>query len=305
MSRSNVEVMKLWRSDLRPFRDAGYGLFPLKVGESTPRDVGWQTKDYANFDPPAWLVKDGRVGVLLAPDDLIIDIDPRNGGDQSFDRLCADIDNRLDAPSVRSGGRGLHLYFKKPPELRTRVQHKDYPGIDFKRFGGYVVAPVSTHKSGNLYRLITPPPVAAFMAPQALLDMIEKPQAPPRVDDDGGIVSCAQLEELLSVLDPADFGQGGKHHHDWLALGMACHDATDGFGMPEWLEWNARDETYGEQAFELNRLRWESFDVGGGVSFRTLFHHVSKAGRRDLVRSLRPQFDADQALQDFLEVEYE
>ncbi len=289
---------------LRPFEQVGYALFPLKRGASTPRDKGWQTRDYFEFDPADWIGRDGRVGVLLAPGDLVIDIDPRNGGAKSFERLCANVGCRLDglgAPMVQSGGGGLHIYLKKPSALRTRVQHRDYPGVDFKKFGGYVVAAGSLHDSGRCYRLLTNPPLHLIDAPQALLDLIEKPPVPPRTDTDGGIISCEKLVELLAVLNPEDFGRGGKYHDEWLPIAMACHDATDGYGLAEWLEWNAGDAQYGDEADEMNRLRWESFDVGGGVTYRTLFKAVAQVGRKDLLRGIHPGFDTDAALRAFME----
>ncbi len=176
MSRTRQEATVAW-TEMRPLRSAGYHLIPL-TERRTPWH-GWRDEDYSDTDFIAHLRRGGAVGVRLGPHDLIIDIDPRNGGDASFDRLCFDIGVNLDAdnvPAVRSGGGGLHLYYLKP-EARTRVNIPAvYPGIDFKREGGYVVAPGSHHPSGGTYRWLRPLG-AAQEAPQALLALLLDPTA--------------------------------------------------------------------------------------------------------------------------------
>lgn len=58
-------------------------------------------------------------------------------------------------PTVRTGGGGLHLYFRHPGgEVPNRVRVLGLP-VDVRADGGYVIAPPSRHTSGNEYIWIT------------------------------------------------------------------------------------------------------------------------------------------------------
>lgn len=88
------------------------------------------------------LIITGRVSGLV-----VIDIDPRHGGDDSL----ASLGRLPDTLTAGTGGGGQHLYYSHP---KTRVI-KDgaglLPGIDVRGDGGYVVAPPSVHNSGGRY----------------------------------------------------------------------------------------------------------------------------------------------------------
>ncbi len=78
---------------------------------------------------------------------VILDIDPRHGGDES----APDLGLR-DYPTVTAitGGGGWHLYYRHPG---VPVPNKVgiAPGVDVRGDGGYVVAPPSIHRSGQRY----------------------------------------------------------------------------------------------------------------------------------------------------------
>ncbi len=104
---------------------------------------------------------------------VVLDIDPRNGGDVELSDLTGKHGRLPDTPQVLTGGGGEHYYFKHPG---TRV--KGVPlasGLDLKADGGYVVGPGSRHASGKTYEweLSSHPndvPVAAL--PDWLLHLI-------------------------------------------------------------------------------------------------------------------------------------
>jgi hypothetical protein len=295
MARTEPEARAAWRQ-MRPFRNAGYVLMPLNA-KCLP-EKGWPENDYSNFDCIAHLKRGGAVGVRLGPDHLVIDIDPRNGGDRSFERLCRDVGMDLvaAAPRVRTGGGGTHLYYRKP-EGRTRVTLKDsYPGIDFKRRVGYVVAPGSIHaKTGGPYVFdsSSPPPSEAPMVPAALLELLTEPERKRTQRGDGGELTSDELAMLLEVIDAREYGAG--RHDEWLKLSAACHDATGGDGLIEWLTWCHTDPDYADVDDALLEYRWNSFRAGKpeGVTYLTLFKAVSRAGRRDLLRKLGARLDFD------------
>ena len=82
---------------------------------------------------------------------VVIDVDPRHGGDDSWETLK----HELDVPAtweVRTGGGGVHAYFHYPSEQKISIGASVLgPGIDHRGNGGYVVAPPSNHASGNPY----------------------------------------------------------------------------------------------------------------------------------------------------------
>ncbi len=120
-----------------------------------------------------------NIGIACEPSNLVvIDVDPRHGGDESLEKLLkATGDTRADgsapfgAAVVATGGGGFHLYFQADGLRITSRPLPGYPGIDIKAAGGYVVAPGSIHASGEAYRWhisSTPGPM-----PPALLAILQ------------------------------------------------------------------------------------------------------------------------------------
>ncbi len=80
---------------------------------------------------------------------VVLDIDPRHGGDDSFATLEREQGELPRTVESLTGGGGRHLYFAHPGgTLRSKLIA---PGIELKGDGGYVVAPPSTHVSGRRY----------------------------------------------------------------------------------------------------------------------------------------------------------
>jgi hypothetical protein len=122
-----------------------------------------------------------NVGIATGPDSglLVIDVDlPR--AEASLQRL-QDLDRRLPPTlTARTGGGGLHLYFRHPertlPNTTGRLPglQETLAGIDVRAEGGYVVAPPSAHISDGMYLWVD--------ANQALTELphwIEEPERAP------------------------------------------------------------------------------------------------------------------------------
>lgn len=81
---------------------------------------------------------------------VVLDIDPRHGGDESLRRLEHEHGPLPLTPEVITGGGGRHIYFSHPGGIvRNRVALM--PGIDLRGDGGVVVAPPSLHPLGKCY----------------------------------------------------------------------------------------------------------------------------------------------------------
>jgi len=289
------------RQVLKAFARAGYQLFPLKRGTKVPRDEGWQTKTYSLAgDIAAWVKQGGNIGVRLRDVDLVLDVDPRNfaQGDDPLARLSQDVGVDLeDAPTVVTGrgDGGRHIYYRKPAGMRVVGKLEGYEGIDFRSAGMFVVAPGSVHPdTGGLYYMQDEPlpPISDVReAPEVLLTLIARDDNPIRIGGEGaGIMTNEQMAAMLAVLDPADYGRG--HYDRWIALAAACHDATGGGGLVEFLAWCAGDPDYADEAAQERVARhWASFKAGkrGGATYRTLLRAVADARHAGLVAA----FDLD------------
>jgi hypothetical protein len=86
---------------------------------------------------------------------LVLDVDPRHGGDKSLERL-EELHGHFYGIRAHTGGGGLHLFFKKPSGVTIKSKSdalgKGYPGIDVRADGGYVILAPSLHVSGQLYK---------------------------------------------------------------------------------------------------------------------------------------------------------
>jgi hypothetical protein len=104
-----------------------------------------------------YLAPDANLGVVT--DRLVVvDVDPRHGGDESFRALEAEHSEMPPTWRVLTGGGGEHVVFACPDGVEiTNVvaEQTDTPplgrGIDIRARGGYIVAPPSRHISGRPY----------------------------------------------------------------------------------------------------------------------------------------------------------
>lgn len=82
---------------------------------------------------------------------VVIDIDPRNGGEASFEELVTELGPLPPTPEALTGGGGRHIYLRYPKE-RTVPKSTPLPGIDIQSEGSQVVAPPSIHpETGRRY----------------------------------------------------------------------------------------------------------------------------------------------------------
>jgi hypothetical protein len=120
-----------------------------------------------------------NVGIATGDNIIVLDIDPRHGGDRSL----AEIERAHEAlPTswrVTTGGGGWHIYFAIPPTRRYKNRALA-PGIDVRAFGGLAVAPPSLHQSGRTYAWIhSPDSTALATVPPWLAALLQPP--PPRL----------------------------------------------------------------------------------------------------------------------------
>ncbi len=80
----------------------------------------------------------------------VLDIDPRNNGNDSFDLLERTYGKLPYTLESSTGGNGKHLFFEYDPRVSFN-RNNFFQGIDFKSENGYVIVPPSNHISGTHY----------------------------------------------------------------------------------------------------------------------------------------------------------
>jgi len=213
-------------------------------------------------------------GVLVSGGWLVIDVDERNGGAESYAKLLDDHPEVAGAGMIvrtGSGGQSKHLYFRLREDA-AMMQHLDaYPGIDFKSTG-FVVGPGSLHTSGHSYEILTGSPYDVDEAPSSLVQALTKPERH-RASVNGTPVDVAEADiaAMLEHVDP------DCDHETWIRCGMAIHHATSGAGFAVWDDWSQRGEKYPGR--DVMDKRWHSFGKAANpVTFGTLAHHAEAGG---------------------------
>lgn len=201
---------------------------------------------------------------------IIIDIDPRNGGFESYKAMAYDY----EADSgfvVKTGGGGLHIYFKAPEGVSIVSKLSQYPGIDFKS-SGFVVGSGSLHASGSYYEVKKGSPDDVKEAPQVLIDLLKRPNTY-RASVSGSYmdVTIADVNTILSFVSP-DCG-----YDMWITCGMAIHQTLNGDGFDVWNDWSKNGSKY-PGIHQLER-HWHSFGKSSNpVTFGTLKHFAEDNG---------------------------
>jgi hypothetical protein len=253
------------------YAQRGWAVLPVADdGSKRPLLAQWPTR--ASTDPStiiAWWERwpTANVGVLTGVRSKIwvVDIDPRNGGHDSWDALLFEH-GPIETRTSLTGGGGYHLFFAWDEESPARGKQLA-PGIDVKTDGGYVVVPPSTHQSGGSYRWHLD--LEPERAPQWLSAMAGARGAPPQQTQPIGPLSPDQRDRLAD-----------------RALSRAV--ATVRHALE-----GARNQTLNREAYSLGRL------VGAGVVDRAVVEAALSAAatdagleRLEVQRTMRSGLDA-------------
>ena len=199
---------------------------------------------------------------------FVLDIDPKNGGDDSLDKIEAEYEKVADSVLAITGSKGKHFVFKYPGEI-GKCKTELYPGVDTRGDGGYIVVAPSNHSSGTEYFWDSEAdPLEGAIpvdAPQWLLQKLSENKPIAKTSVDAIRLSNQEIKRIRAALVyiPAD------NRDDWLKAGMALHSTNaddQAFGL--WAEWSQQSEK-----FDLSdqRSKWDGFDIGGGLSIASLF----------------------------------
>jgi len=216
----------------------------------------------------------GNFGLVINPSMCVIDMDPKNGGNESFKLLSTFLGVDLQ-PTVMTPSGGFHIYLTIPEQFVgksfRKTLNKDFPGIDFLTHGSQCVIAGSKTKAGEykwaddfLDGFIETP------APPKLFDLIS--YEPLNKNSDlaeyqhliGGSSSSWPQDKVESLLDKLDPSMGND---EWVKVGMALHDWDTILGLELWERWSKGGNNYNEGQ---TATRWKSFGLGGGVTLGTI-----------------------------------
>ncbi len=221
-------------------------------------------------------------GIVLDGNELVIDIDPRNGGDRSLQKLIEVVPtlkpSLATAPTVDTGRNGTHFYFLKPPQVKIKKSLEEYPGIDFLSKGQFVVGPGSSLDPAKYgknrlaawtgkYRfdIFSEALSSALLVGSDLLSLIETKQPAVSIQHNSPRYSPTQLKTLLNNLPVKDF----RSYEMWRNLMFAVKAASGEGGKKHFLQWCIKDHRYREDIDSIDKL-WVAATEIGGITSKTL-----------------------------------
>lgn len=170
----------------------GFPVFPIKpwienasdpkkaIDEAKePLIVNWQNLATVDLEQVAQVwnkVPDANIGIPTA-NFIVLDVDPRKGGDDTLAALELTEDFPATVESITWSG-GTHRIYALPPHTVAGNRVNLWPGIDIRSYGGLIVAPGSTIDNCE-YRWReghSPADLRPALAPQWLIDKVRAPR---------------------------------------------------------------------------------------------------------------------------------
>jgi hypothetical protein len=280
----------------RSYRGSGWQPIPLHRYDATSTDkrgrerkdgkrpihANWTAREYGADAVLRGCERDGlNMGVRLTALQLVIDVDPRHGGEEGFAKLCRDLGlDPLQWPRVETGSGGSHYYLTLPEGVRVVDTLEKYPGVEFKSIGRQVVSAGSIHPDTlrhYQWDKLHPELADAPEAPARLIEAIRRPERS-GAPIGGGQLTQEEIAAKLARLDPCEF----RIESEWRAMMMSCHHASNGDARSEFIEWSTSDPNYADDAEVIGR-RWDSChaEKNDGYTYKTLNKALRDHGAAD------------------------
>jgi len=228
----------------------------------------------------SWYEREPRLNIGIALGEasgvVVLDVDPRNGGDDTLQQIIQRYGPLPETASAITGGGGTHYVFR---DVGQRIKSPG-KGLDALSNGKLIVVEPSMHSSGKAYAWegVADPLNGAPIAdpPPWLLD----PIAPRRGNLVGILVPApaavgyldparvADLRGALAALDADDYAT-------WIAVGQALHstDAPEAFEL--WDTWAQSSAKYKHGDCER---KWPTFRSAGGLNVESIFAWAKDRG---------------------------
>ena len=198
---------------------------------------------------------------------FVLDIDPKNDGEASFDKIEEVYGKVPDDVFAVTGSGGRHYIFKHPGDIGRSTTNL-WPGIDTRGTAGYIVVAPSNHASGKEYfwDAEADPLNGAIPkdAPEWLIKKLGQGKTLAKPAANITLLPANEVKRIRNALGyiPTD------DRDTWLQVGMALHStesADQAYGL--WNEWAGQSDKFD---IADQRRVWDSFKPGG-VTLGSLF----------------------------------
>lgn len=197
---------------------------------------------------------------------IVVDVDPRNGGNDTLAELEAEHGKLPATIEALTGGGGRHLYFKHPGgRIKSRANTLG-AGLDVKADGGYIIAPPSVHECGKGYAWVAsrdPAAIELAEPPTWLLEILRQEQKTEDCCNADSLCGCvsdslcfcvSSVDEAISLTIPSGPGQRHRAVFNFVRMLKSLPDWADA-GLPKlrpiakrWFD-VAKPHTSGEHDF--------------------------------------------------------
>jgi hypothetical protein len=260
----------------------GWWVLPLLPGSKSPLSKLVPNGVHGATNDPTvarrWWTQcpDAGIGLALLKSLLVVvDEDPRNGGEHTIEALEAIHGPMVSDVMALTGGGGVHWVFTA--SLVGSLPGKLGPGVDLKA-DGYIVVEPSLHPSGKRYVWEASSDPLEGVLPAALPGWIRNlsvPVAAPGMGSGPQFITGSQQEELESALGvlPAD------DYHQWLQVGMALHGTQDRvWGFQVWDLWSQKSSKYDSSTMAHKWASFRAERLQTGVTYRSIFKWAQELG---------------------------
>ena len=137
------------------YTELGWSVFLLSANSKIPfqgtRGVHDATTDFNAIEAQLRKSPDANIAIAMSNALVVLDVDPRHGGTESFSRLVLQHGDFPQTCVAKTGGGGSHYFFRHPGGSLNKDLGEAYAGLDLQATGRYVVAPPSIHPNGTAY----------------------------------------------------------------------------------------------------------------------------------------------------------
>ncbi|MGW6541334.1 bifunctional DNA primase/polymerase [Streptomyces massasporeus] len=236
-TQSALEVPEHDTDRAAHFAALGFGVVPMPTNKK-PRAKGWPDLEmtsaeeveemWRSFTPSGWQ------NIALTLDGwTVVDVDPKNGGTASLEKLTAEYElSATRTHHTASGPDSLHFIYRADPDRPLKSAPLDpsrYPGIDIKTGRGSLIVAPGSVIDGRRYEVVSA--AEPVVAPPWLSEIQRAAQYPATSSvrsrtlsrASAGRPRTATLAELRAV--PALAGERRSN-----CEGRAVHEGHDGAG---------------------------------------------------------------------------
>lgn len=257
------------------YRDEGLNLTLLNGKIPILKD--WNLK---KINDDAIYSHKGNLGWVIDENHLVIDVDPKNNGFESFERLKMALGVELIPTTITPSG-GYHIYTTLPAYwigIKLLKNLNQYKGIDFLSVGTQCVIAGSVTEKGTYYFYDDFCETITFIeTPLTILNLIKDIRIGADRNDTDELsflnkidnTSTDEVIKMLQTLDP------NCDYDTWIKIGMACHTWHKGRGFDLWDSWSQGGFSYDA---DMCNKKWIDFNKNnrGEITLGTLSHLVKE-----------------------------